>query len=212
MPLLPTSLIVAVDVEIAADWSPTDRRILEMAINNREFVALGPFAFSSGRFPQPATRLQPRIPVLRRYPFFQARFKNFTTISSPAWNIIAWISDLVPLAPQTESPAISLGAPQLLSPAAGTVFNHYPRTTQVQWMPVAGAVSYTVEIDCYHCCQANAWCSDIGKTWMIIPNVRTTNYIFQFVGAQPGRWRVWAVDNAGREGAKSEWREFRYTQ
>ena len=31
-----------------------------------------------------------------------------------------------------------------------------------------------------------------------------------FVGAQPGRWRVWAVDKEGREGFKSPWRLFVY--
>jgi len=35
---------------------------------------------------------------------------------------------------------------------------------------------------------------------------------FRFVGAQPGRWRVSAVDANGASGPKSEWREFWYTQ
>jgi hypothetical protein len=36
------------------------------------------------------------------------------------------------------------------------------------------------------------------------------SYEFDFVGAQPGRWRVWAIDEAGREGFKSPWRLFVY--
>jgi hypothetical protein len=28
-------------------------------------------------------------------------------------------------------------------------------------------------------------------------NLRTTSYTFDFVGAQKGRWRVWAVDGHG---------------
>jgi len=35
---------------------------------------------------------------------------------------------------------------------------------------------------------------------------------FSFVGAQPGRWRVWAVDKEGREGFKSPWRRYVYNQ
>jgi eukaryotic-like serine/threonine-protein kinase len=35
-------------------------------------------------------------------------------------------------------------------------------------------------------------------------------YSFDFVGAQPGRWRVWAVDPEGREGSRSAWRRFEF--
>jgi hypothetical protein len=44
--------------------------------------------------------------------------------------------------------------------------------------------------------------------------IRATERIatFRFSGAQPGRWRVWAVDASGADGPKSEWREFRYTR
>jgi hypothetical protein len=40
----------------------------------------------------------------------------------------------------------------------------------------------------------------------------STEYQFDFVGAQPGRWRVSAVDDSGREGPKSDWWTFRYTK
>ena len=118
----------------------------------------------------------------------------------------------MPLSPQTEDTSTSLGVPRLLSPADKSVFNHYPRKTNLRWMAVKNAASYTVEVDCYHCCQSQNWCTDIGKTWLIVPKLKTTNYTFNFVGAQPGRWRVWAVDSSGREGARSPWREFQYTQ
>jgi len=39
----------------------------------------------------------------------------------------------------------------------------------------------------------------------------STTYTFNFVGAQPGRWRVWAVNGSGMPGSKSGWREFRFT-
>lgn len=106
----------------------------------------------------------------------------------------------------------SLSAPRLISPVDRTVFNHYPRNTTLRWSPVRGAVSYTVEIDCYDCCQFNQWCSDVGGQTRIEPNINSTNYSFKFVGAQPGRWRVWAVDAVGRKSPKSSWYKFRYTR
>jgi len=39
---------------------------------------------------------------------------------------------------------------------------------------------------------------------------RATEYTFEFVGAQPGRWRVWPVNKQGKRGNPSEWRTFRY--
>ena len=44
------------------------------------------------------------------------------------------------------------------------------------------------------------------------PNLSEATYTFNFVGAQPGCWRVWAVDEQGHEGPKSPWWEFVYTK
>ncbi len=213
IPLIPTSFLIAIDAEISADWATADRRILDMAVKGNRFISFGAFALSSGQLQQSLLRKLPTTPSISKYtPAFKANLKNVNTITSPAWQIVAWISSLVPLSPQTEDPSISLDIPQLLSPADESVFSHYPRITELQWMPVTNATSYTVEIDCYHCCQRNKWCTDVGKTWMVVPNIQANTYTFNFVGAQPGRWRVWAVDNSGREGQKTPWRNFRYTQ
>jgi len=99
--------------------------------------------------------------------------------------------------------------PEQRAPPNGAVFDYFPRTTTLQWMPVPGAVSYGVEIDCFHCCQFNAWCTDIGRTW-IVASSSTTEYTFNWVGAQPGRWRVWAVDAGGRRGPQTGWWVFEY--
>jgi hypothetical protein len=40
--------------------------------------------------------------------------------------------------------------------------------------------------------------------------IEGTGYEFPFIGAQPGRWRVWGADARGRPGAKSAWSEFFY--
>lgn len=105
-----------------------------------------------------------------------------------------------------------LTAPTQVSPPNGSVFGHFPRTTTLNWSPVNGAASYTVEVDCYQCCQANKWCTDVGQTWKVVPNITSTSYTFDFVGAQPGRWRVWAVGSGGAQGPKTGWWEFRYTR
>jgi tetratricopeptide (TPR) repeat protein len=98
----------------------------------------------------------------------------------------------------------TLAAPRLLSPEAGKVFDHFPRQTTLVWSEVPGAVEYRIE-----------WDYQSGNSWTDHPGLMSSKEpvkTFSFVGAQPGRWRVWAVDAEGREGAKSEWREFEYTR
>ncbi|MDR3700114.1 MAG: tetratricopeptide repeat protein [Candidatus Sulfopaludibacter sp.] len=103
----------------------------------------------------------------------------------------------------------SLAAPKAISPADGAVFNHFPRETTLVWSEVPGAAGYVAEWD-YK--DDLGWAGErtaiLGRTALLTLPVAT----FQFVGAQPGRWRVWAVDAAGNPGPKSEWREFRYTK
>lgn len=110
---------------------------------------------------------------------------------------------------------VVLPAPIQAWPEDGRIFDNYPRNAAVLWEPVRGAVSYTVELDCLHCCVKGEWCSDLGKPWKIVRNIppdRAPGYKFEFVGAQRGRWRVWAVDKSGGEGEKSSWRTFRYVK
>ncbi len=102
----------------------------------------------------------------------------------------------------------TLPAPAQLSPASGTVFNNYPRTTTLQWSAVAGAASYTVQI--YYYQPGDTTCTG-GAQDYLTPNITNTSYTFNFVGAQPGCWRVWAVDAAGRQSSTSGWWEFSYT-
>jgi hypothetical protein len=110
------------------------------------------------------------------------------------------------------APAAALSAPIQRSPANHSTFGNYPRTTKLDWDPVPGASKYTVEIDCFGCCQANKWCTDVGKQWSVVPNLTATEYTFNFVGAQPGRWRVWAVGPGGETSPKTGWWEFNYTK
>lgn len=88
---------------------------------------------------------------------------------------------------------------------------YIPRTTVARWDAVPGAASYTVEIDCFHCCGPDQWCTEVGSKWKIVPDLKETTYSFDWVGAQPGRWRVHAVDAGGRKGPKSGWTDFDYS-
>jgi thiol-disulfide isomerase/thioredoxin len=101
-----------------------------------------------------------------------------------------------------------LPAPQQLSPAAGAVFEHFPRETMLMWSEVPGASGYEVEWD-YK--QADGWMLDVAG---LVSTVRVTDPVatIRFVGAQPGRWRVTALDALGNSGEATASREFRYTR
>lgn len=110
---------------------------------------------------------------------------------------------------------VHLSAPEPLSPADNSTFNHYPRTTKLKWSPVDGAVAYRVEVDyCTSGRKDRRECINpqplVLPTYPQLMNLTETRYEFTFVGAQPGRWRVWAVDKEGHEGFKSPWQKFVY--
>jgi hypothetical protein len=83
---------------------------------------------------------------------------------------------------------------------------------RLEWAETSGAASYTAEVDCFGCCESGRWCTDVGQTHWVERNIRATSFTFNFVGAQPGRWRVWAVDTRGVDGPKTGWWTFRYTR
>ena len=106
---------------------------------------------------------------------------------------------------------INLPAPEPLAPEDNQIFDAFPRNTRLEWKPVEGAFSYAVEVDC---CEyrknANQCLNPQPFRSAILPPHANLSYEFNFIGAQPGRWRVWAFDNQGREGFKSSWRTFVY--
>jgi eukaryotic-like serine/threonine-protein kinase len=98
--------------------------------------------------------------------------------------------------------------PVQLTPADRAVFNNFPRDTALTWSAVSGAASYWVEVEY---CPSGPQCVDGNTSFLRRENVTGTSFSFVFVGAQPGRWRVWAVGPTGLESAKSPWRTFFYT-
>lgn len=119
-----------------------------------------------------------------------------------------------PLSEAEKQPGINLPAPVQTGPDDNAEFDHYPRRTLLKWQPVEGANSYRIEIDyCQGALKDRRSCIDPQphhNTGRDSTGINTTIYEFNFVGAQPGRWRVWAIDKKGQEGFKSPWRTFFY--
>jgi hypothetical protein len=87
---------------------------------------------------------------------------------------------------------------QLAGPMAlvNTVFDIFPRTTTLLWRPVSGAATYEVEAQfgngCTGFARCNSWQGNGSGN-----SAAVTSYTLDFVGAQPGRWRVTARDPSG---------------
>jgi hypothetical protein len=117
-----------------------------------------------------------------------------------------------PLAESEKQAGINLPAPVPVSPDEGVELDVYPRLTKLVWEPVEGAVSYSLEVD--YCDSKRGECRNPQPLRLRINppmmGITGTAYEFYFIGAQAGRWRVWAVDEEGREGFKSAWRRFVY--
>ena len=124
--------------------------------------------------------------------------------------------------PSTDEPAKAedekrLLVPTQLAPQDNQVFDLLPRNTKLEWTPVAGAISYAVEIEaCWNRSPVvRERLPDDGECINPSPfeekfGLRETTYEFRFKGAQPGRWRVWAIDKDRKRGIKSPWRRFSY--
>jgi hypothetical protein len=98
--------------------------------------------------------------------------------------------------------------PKLLAPDEGAQFSHYPRTTTVSWSSVPWATAYKVEVD-----MGNYKGAEIKWTKLLGRTVTGTSCTFDFVGSQPGRWRVTALDTTGahQQSHPSPWRTFDYS-
>lgn len=95
--------------------------------------------------------------------------------------------------------------PILRLPAQDAVFNHYPRELHLVWDAIPGAIDYVVTLE-----------AQLPETphhepeWRFLQRLpsadnQITTY---FVGAQPGRWKVFAVDCAGSHSMESDWGRF----
>ena len=102
-----------------------------------------------------------------------------------------------------------MATPIQTNPANNVVFGHYPRTLTLSWKMIPAAAGYNLEI---------AYCDSTRTTCVSYPVVTITDplqsdYTFQFVGAQPGKWRVTTLGGTSyRDSTASAWRWFTFTQ
>lgn len=89
-----------------------------------------------------------------------------------------------------------LSPPVQYSPPDGSVFKGISGVTgsinsvNLEWIGLADAQTYTVEVDCFNCCETGKWCNDVGKTWMLERGITSTTYPVGFDDTNPKRWRV----------------------
>jgi TonB family protein len=101
----------------------------------------------------------------------------------------------------------SLPAPRLISPPDRALFDGYARRLTCKWEASPQAVAYLLEWDYM---DRDAWHAESQGIPGAAYEVAATETSFDFVGAQPGRWRVWPVNGNGQRGNPSEWRTFRF--
>jgi hypothetical protein len=104
----------------------------------------------------------------------------------------------------------TLATPKQVSPEDGSRLTNFPRTLTFVWERVPCASSYIVEVDCRDACQNNKWCSEVSQTFHKKEGLTSNSYTYTFVGDNPGRWRVWAVDQYGNASEKSDWWYFQF--
>ncbi|WP_423735977.1 C25 family cysteine peptidase [Chitinophaga caseinilytica] len=101
--------------------------------------------------------------------------------------------------------------PRAIEPADGSVFNHYPRTMTFKWLPVnIPGATYSIEIDAFGAVNAGQWAAQSFRNFAVFHGITGTNFNYNFVGAQPGRWRVRAKIG-DRYCAWSCWCYFKFT-
>ncbi|HXM44945.1 MAG TPA: energy transducer TonB [Bryobacteraceae bacterium] len=113
---------------------------------------------------------------------------------------------LAPISPPVPQDS-SLPSPKPISPPDRATFDAYPRHLTCRWGASPGAVSYLLEWDYM---AGDAWHAESQGIPGTAHEVTATETTFDFVGAQPGRWRVWPVNGNGQRGNPSEWRTFRF--
>lgn len=96
--------------------------------------------------------------------------------------------------------------PVLTYPYDNSLLETFPRVTTLRWRPSERATHYSVMLQ---------YQLPTTGQWFDMPNypisIEGEEYILTFVGAQPGRWRVEAVNDQGRS-APSNWWYFRFAK
>lgn len=96
--------------------------------------------------------------------------------------------------------------PDQISPENNKEFNYYPREVTFVWSEVdaPGNVTYNIQIQ-YNDGEWHNWKAASGLS-------NPTYTMDDFIGANPGRWRVWATSSTLGDGERTSWREFKFLQ
>jgi hypothetical protein len=97
-------------------------------------------------------------------------------------------------------------APRLLSPGTDERFDAFPRNTAFVWEAVSGATKYKLEVEYFN----GVWIPLPLSSGQLFTTETRANV--GFPGANPGRWRVTALNSKGESGQSSEWRMFSYSK
>jgi hypothetical protein len=95
-----------------------------------------------------------------------------------------------------------IAQPELVLPRDGSVFAHYPRAIDLTWKPIPLAVSYSVEL------QFDGSQDRSGHWIGTVMSTSENHFATEFVGARPGRWRIWATNASGEVSQRSSWSRF----
>lgn len=100
----------------------------------------------------------------------------------------------------------SNATPALVNPPDAVTLTAFPRLIAFEWRPLPDAVRYIVELELQE---------PTSGEWFPHPydaksSTGDTTLSIEFIGDQPGRWRVTAVSNTGERSLPSAWREFIY--
>jgi hypothetical protein len=102
-----------------------------------------------------------------------------------------------------------MATPTLTNPANNEIFGHYPRELTLSWKMVPAAAGYKLEIA--YCDSSRTVCTSYPPVTILDPLM--SDYSFEFVGAQPGKWRVTTLGGGTyRDSTASGWRWFTFTQ
>ena len=103
--------------------------------------------------------------------------------------------------------------PELIIPADGQVFSHYPRVLDIRWHPVSGVypVTYSVELGWFPFPTLDGAPSETEfHNELVATELVGTYFVQAFIGASPGRVRVKARNERG-ESPWSAYRLVRFT-
>ena len=160
----------------------------------------------------------PNVELVKVFQQVRAEVRQKSSNQQVPWESSSVIGDFYfsDIGGNVDSTSQVLLAPELVAPKENATYDIYPRTMKLIWEPVVGAVKYKLQLD-FGNRNGEDWYSEScvrknnGLNVYCYPiDVVATEYFFDFVGAQWGRWRVWGVDKDGREGLRSAWRRFKH--